>query len=34
LVLAALKNGCQIVNATPAEQALLEAHALDSGWVQ
>jgi hypothetical protein len=27
-------NGCHIVNATPAERALLEAHGFASGRVQ
>ena len=34
LLSAALKNGCRIVDATPAEQALLEAHGFGSGRVQ
>jgi hypothetical protein len=34
LLSAALKNGCQIVNATAAERGLLEAHGFASGRVQ
>ena len=29
-----LQGGWRIVNATPAERALLEAHGFGSGWVQ
>jgi len=34
LLSAALKNGCHIVNATPAERALLTAHGFGSGRIQ
>jgi hypothetical protein len=34
LLSAALKNGCDIVNATPAERALLEAHGFGSRRIQ
>jgi hypothetical protein len=34
LLSAVLKIGCQIINATPAERALLSAHGLASGRVQ
>jgi hypothetical protein len=34
LLSAALKNGCRIVNVTPSERVLLEAHGLTSGRVQ
>jgi hypothetical protein len=34
LLSAALQNGWRIVNATPAERALLEAHGFGSGRAQ
>jgi hypothetical protein len=34
LLSAAPQNGWRIVDTTPAEQALLEAHGFGSGWVQ